>query len=67
MSAAVVEHLESGGLRVHGIGAEGAPGEWERFETGFTTGEGFSHVAVYLYNTHSTVRAWFRDLQLREG
>ncbi len=50
---------------MHRIGEEGAPGQWQRFETTFTTGEQFESVNVYLYNTHSTVRAWFRDLQLR--
>ena len=67
VSAAVVEHLATGGLRLHGIGEDGATDRWERFETTFTTGAEFRNVIVYLYNTHSTVRAWFRNIELREN
>lgn len=64
VSAAVAEHLDGGGLRMHQIGQEGEPDRWERFETTFTTGSEFRNVNVYLYNTHSTRRAWFRNLNL---
>jgi hypothetical protein len=65
--AAVIEHLEGRGLRVHDIGQDGSAGEWERFETTFTTGEDFESVKIYLYNTHSEARAWFRDLRLTQN
>lgn len=66
VSIAVVEFLRPKGLRVHRIGAkESAPAmEWKRFETAFITGEQFHKCAVYLYNTHSDAKAWYRDLEL---
>ena len=66
VSIAVVEFLEPG-YRVHKLGGdESLPANvWQRFETTFATGKRFAKCAVYLYNTHSNVRAWYRDLELR--
>lgn len=68
VSAAVVEHVGERGLRVHKIGTneEATTDTWERFETTFTTGAEFRTAAVYLYNTKSQRRAWFRTLELRK-
>ena len=53
---------------MHQVGNDEAlpAGEWQRFETTFTTGEEFRDSAVYLYNVHSTVKAWYDDVELRE-
>ena len=67
VSAAVVEHLEDRGLRLHSIGEEGEPGEWRHFETTFTTGDDFARVIICLYNNQSMVRAWFRNIELRDN
>jgi hypothetical protein len=63
---AVVEFVGERGYRVHGIGTdpEAALDQWQRFETDFTTGADFRAAAVYLYNYHSTVRAWYRAVRL---
>ena len=68
MSIAVVEFVGERGLRVHRLGDdETAPADtWQRFEKTFTTGSDFRASAVYLYNVHSEVKAWYRDLELEK-
>ena len=68
VSIAVVEFVGERGYRVHKIGGgETLPAErWQRFETRFTTGADFRMCAVYLYNTHTDVTAWYDDIELRE-
>ena len=68
VSLAVVEFVGARGLRLHRIGgdAEAPADEWRRYETTFTTGPEFRDCAVYLYNTHTTVKAWYDDLELAE-
>ena len=67
VSIAVVEFVGERGYRVHKLGGdEKLPAnEWRRFETTLTTGASFRKCAVYLYNTHSDVRAWYDDIELR--
>ena len=69
VSVAVVEFVGARGLRVHRIGgdADAPAGEWRRYETTFTTGPEFRDCAVYLYNTHTTVKGWYDDLELMEA
>ena len=43
----------------------GARSQWQRFEATFTTGEEFREAAVYLYNTHTDLRAWYDDIELQ--
>ncbi len=66
ISIAVVEFVGERGIRLHGLGAdEKLPAnEWQRFETTFTTGAAFRASAVYLYNTNSDLKAWYKDLEL---
>ncbi|NLF15964.1 MAG: hypothetical protein GX595_01730 [Lentisphaerae bacterium] len=68
VSIAVVEFIGERGLRVHRLGDdETAPADtWQRFEKTFTTGGDFRASAVYLYNVHSEVKAWYRDLELEK-
>ena len=67
ISIAVVEFVGERGLRVNRLGgdAELPANEWQRFETTFTTGEAFRNAAVYLYNTHTDLKAWYDDIELR--
>ena len=67
ISIAVVEFVGERGLRVHRLGGEAdlPAGEWQRFETTFTTGESFRDAAVYLYNTHTDLTGWYDDIELR--
>jgi hypothetical protein len=68
VSAAVVEFLEDKGLRMHraGVNPSVQPGTWESYSLEFETGETFRDTAIYLYNTHSTVKAWYDDIELVE-
>ncbi|MBT3382049.1 MAG: hypothetical protein HN742_26020 [Lentisphaerae bacterium] len=66
VSIAVVEFVGKG-YRVHAMGGDAAlpANEWQRFEQTFTTGSSLDKAAVYLYNTHTEVKAWYDDLELR--
>jgi len=68
---ALVEFVGEKGYRIYGIGDdEKLPAnEWQRFEKTVTLGDAKSwrsSAAIYLYNTHTNLRAWFDDIELRE-
>lgn len=67
VSIAVVEFVGERGYRMHYLGRDEKllGDEWHGFETRLTTGKDFWKCAVYLYNTHTDVRAWYDDLVLR--
>jgi hypothetical protein len=67
ISIAVVEFVGERGLRMHRLGGDASvpANEWQRFEMALTTGEEFRDAAVYLYNTHTDLKAWYDDIELR--
>ncbi|HCU38337.1 MAG TPA: hypothetical protein DGT21_23840 [Armatimonadetes bacterium] len=62
-----VQFVGEKGLRLYKIGddATARAGQWQTFTGEFTTGGEFHRAAVYLYNIHTDVKAWYDDIFLQ--
>ncbi len=67
VSIGFVQFVGEKGLRLYKIGDDAAApaGQWQTFAGEFRTGGEFRRAAVYLYNIHTGVKAWYDNIFLQ--